>query len=114
MWLPTGVPGSMTTNLLRFASRIRMIAARSTHLPYRFIFSSACLVLLCSCATAPIWLFPNDSLRPQIPSEAAFNKGAGRGEFLFLPLRLEDGAEVLFLVDTGAPVTVLDNSLIPK
>jgi pimeloyl-ACP methyl ester carboxylesterase len=103
----------MTTNLLRFALRIGMIAARSTHLPCRLIFSSACLVVLCSCATAPIW-FANNSIRPEIPPEITFNKGAGRGELLLLPLRLEDGEEILMMVDTGAPCSVLDTTLVPK
>ena len=42
------------------------------------------------------------------------NPGAGRGQHLLVPLRLESGEEVLFMVDTGAEITLLDNSLAPK
>jgi len=71
------------------------------------------LLLLCSCAWAPLW-YANDSVRPPLPAEASFNKGAGREDLLYLPLRLETGEELLFLVDTGAPFTLLDKSLDPK
>jgi hypothetical protein len=59
--------------------------------------------LLCSCAT-------HDSTG--VPSaEATFNRSAGAGDWLFITLRLEDGQELLVLVDTGAPVSALDKSL---
>jgi hypothetical protein len=73
--------------------------------------AAMCLPLLCSCAT-------RHSVRPILPAEAAFNKGAGSGglwgNLLFVTLRLESGEELLFNVDTGAPVTVLDKSLEPR
>jgi hypothetical protein len=65
------------------------------------------LLVLCSCETA-------DSIRPELPAEVHFSKDAGRGDWLYLTLRLENGDELLFNVDTGAPVTVLDKSLEPK
>ncbi len=57
------------------------------------------LVFVCSCATRPI------------PAETFLNKGAGRGDFLFVPLHLRTGEKLLFAVDTGSPVTILDTSV---
>ena len=79
----------------------------------RLTIACVCLVLLSSCATAPIW-FPDDSIRPSRPADALLNKGAGRGDNLFVTLRLETGEELLFLVDTGSPCTFLDKSLDAK
>ena len=79
----------------------------------RKIGACLCLGLLSSCATAPIW-FPDDSIRPGLPADTAINKGAGRGDLLYLTLRLVAGEELLFLVDTGSPCTLLDKSLDPK
>ena len=42
------------------------------------------------------------------------NKEAGRGGMLFIALRLEDGEERPFMVDTGASGTIFDKSLEPK
>jgi len=93
--------GSMIALFGHFRSRARMIGA------------CVCLVLLCSCVTAPIW-FANDSIRPPLPAETSLNKGAGRGDNLYVTLHLESGEELLFLVDTGSPCTLLDQSLDPK
>src|SRR5437667_12465888 len=79
----------------------------------RMTSTCVCLVLLSSCATAPI-CFPDDSIRPSRPADALLNKGAGRGDNLFVTLRLETGEELLFVVDTGSPCTFLDKSLEPK
>lgn len=65
------------------------------------------VILLCSCAT-------QDSLRLPLPAETAIAKGTGRKDWLHLTLRLESGRELLFEVDTGAPVTVFDTSLEPS
>src|SRR2546429_524430 len=43
--------------------------------------------------------------------EASLNEGAGRGDALYLTLHLNEGQEVLFMVDTGADGTILDQSL---
>src|SRR5207244_10946810 len=91
----------MKSSLVLLPSRARMIGA------------CVCLGLLSSCATAPIW-FPDDSIRPSLPADASLNKGAGRGDELYLTLRLETGEELLFVVDTGSPCTVFDKSLEPK
>ena len=70
--------------------------------------AAMCAPFLCSCAT-------RDSVRSVLPAEVSFNREAGSGglwgDFLFVTLRLESGEELLFNVDTGAPVTVLDKSL---
>jgi hypothetical protein len=51
---------------------------------------------------------------PPLPAEVTMNPEAGRVGVLFVTLRLEDGEELPFLVDTGATATVLDKSLEPK
>jgi hypothetical protein len=65
------------------------------------------LLLLCSCAT-------ENSIRRQLPTDVSMNQGAGRLDELLLTLHLEDGEELLFLVDTGASFTILDKSFEPK
>jgi hypothetical protein len=65
------------------------------------------LLLLCLSATA-------DSIHSQFPAEVEINKDAGRGGYLIVTLRLENGQELPFIVDTGSPVTLLDKSLEPK
>jgi hypothetical protein len=65
------------------------------------------LLLLCSRATA-------DSIHPQLPADVTMNQGAGRGSWLIVALRLESGEELPFMVDTGSPITLLDESLQPK
>jgi hypothetical protein len=77
------------------------------------IGAGVCLVLACSCSTTPDWN-ADDSIRPPLPAETSFNKGAGCGDLLYLWLRFESGGELLFAVDTGAPVTVLDKSFESK
>src|SRR6266704_2860393 len=72
-----------------------------------------CLMLLSSCATAPIW-FPDDSIRPPLPAETSLNKGAGRGEHIRVTLHLKSGQEIPVMVDTGSPDTMLDKSLNSK
>src|SRR5882724_2365297 len=91
----------MASILALLPSRVHMIG------------SCGCLMILSSCATAPIW-FVDDSIRPPLPAETSLNKGAGRGDNLFVTLRLETGEELLFLVDTGSPCTFLDKSMHPK
>ena len=46
-----------------------------------------------------------------LPAEVSINEGAGRGDLVMVPVRLENGEQCLFLVDTGSPVTELDRSL---
>jgi hypothetical protein len=70
----------MRTTPALFASRLRVIRA------------GVCLVLLCSCVTMPNW-DADDSIRPQLPAETSFSKAAGRGDLVYLKLRLERGGE---------------------
>jgi aspartyl protease len=82
----------------------------------RFVACFVLLALLCSCVTKN-WYTPASSTPHLLPNEIAFtdlNGTAGRGGNLFLTLRLEDGQELAFMIDTGSPVTVLDKSLAPK
>jgi len=72
----------------------------------RAMIASVGLMFLCSCAT-------QDSIRPGLPAETAFNKDAGRDQRIYLTLHLENGKELLFIADTGASDTVLDKSLEP-
>ncbi len=65
------------------------------------------LLLLCSCATKNL-------IRQQVIADVSINKDAGRGNLLFVTLRLENGEELPFVVDTGASGTAFDKSLEPK
>lgn len=69
------------------------------------------LLLLCSCAT------PTNpavgSLGTSLRAETILNEDAGCGSAAIIVLRSEDGRELPFIVDTGAPMTVLDKSLEP-
>jgi len=64
-------------------------------------------LLLSSCASP-------ESTGPKQSTEAYFNRTAGRGDSLIIKVQLEDGHELPFMLDTGAPVTVLDKSLEPE
>src|SRR5665213_501858 len=64
-------------------------------------------LLLCSLAVA-------DSVEPQLPADVTINEGAGRGNLLFVTLRLESGEALPFFVDTGSTFTSFDKSLEPK
>ena len=70
------------------------------------------LLLLCSCATTS-----QSSVvvrAAELPAEAILNRGAGRGDFLYVTLHLQDGEDLQFLVDTGSPYTALEKSLESK
>ena len=59
------------------------------------------------------------ALGAALPSEVSINQDAGcggwfGGGWLTVKLRLETGEEVAFMVDTGSPITVLDDSLKSK
>jgi len=66
-----------------------------------------CMLLLCSCALA-------DSVQRALPAVVPINHAAGRGGWVIIPLRLGSGEELRMIVDTGAPITLLDQSLAPK
>jgi hypothetical protein len=65
----------------------------------RILFAGLLVLGLCSCATP-------EAVRPPLPGEAAFNPGAGRGDFLLLTLQGEDGQDLLFAVDNGCNCTI--------
>ncbi|TAK95346.1 MAG: hypothetical protein EPO07_15580 [Verrucomicrobia bacterium] len=65
------------------------------------------LLFVCSHATA-------DSIQSLLPADVIINHDAGRGNELFVTLRSEDGVDLLFNIDTGFPLTLIDKSLEPK
>jgi hypothetical protein len=72
----------------------------------RMIFSCLCLALCGSCAT-------RDSVPPPRPPDVSINEGAGRKDLLFVTLRMDQTNDLSFLLDTGAPFTLVDKSLEP-
>ena len=70
----------------------------------RTLGRALCVMILSSRAATP----------PKLPAELPINHGAGRGGLLIVPLRLEDGEELPFVLDTGSTGTLLDHSLEPK
>lgn len=50
----------------------------------------------------------------ELPTEVAMSSEAGRGGLLFVNLRLEDGEELPFLLDTGTTGMVMDKSIESK
>jgi NPCBM/NEW2 domain len=80
-----------------------MRARRTFRLPGTFL----CLLLLCSCAT-------EDSFYPPRPADVTMNAEAGRKDFLYLTLRLENGEQLPFVLDTGTSRTLFAKSLEPK
>ena len=62
-----------------------------------------CVMLLSSLAATP----------PKLPPEMPINHGAGRGGLLIVPVRIEGGDEVPFVLDTGSSGTLVDESLEP-
>jgi hypothetical protein len=86
----------------------KRLASRLIYAP-RILMEAACAcVLLGSCATAP------RPSTPELPAEAAFNQGAGRGEPLVVKLRWKRGEEIAVMLDTGAGPTKFDHSLESK
>ena len=65
------------------------------------------LLLLCSCATENL-------IRPRLPADMTMNKDAGRGNLLFVTLRMKSGEKLPFIVDTGTSHTLFDKSMESK
>lgn len=88
------------------------LAVMKIILTYRALGIALSLLLLCSCATTP----HQSAIVPatELPADVTINKDAGRGNLLFVTLRLEDGEELQFFVDTGTTFTSFDKSLVPK
>jgi predicted aspartyl protease len=66
------------------------------------------------CPVYLFWLAGCVAACAQLPAEVPINKGAGRGNLLFVPIRFESGEELSFVVDTGSGRTLLDKSLESK
>ena len=67
------------------------------------------LLLLCSCATASH--SPIAASGAKLPANVRMDKDTGRGNWLFVTLRLGSGEELPFFLDTGASGTCFDKSL---
>jgi hypothetical protein len=65
------------------------------------------LLLLCSCVTGK-------PIRSRLPADVTLNKHAGRGGWLIVTLQLETGEKLPFMVDTGSPWTLIEESQEPK
>ena len=70
----------------------------------RALGTALCVMVLSSRAATP----------PKLPAEMPINHGAGRGGCLIVPVRLEGGEEMPFVLDTGSTGTLVDKSLEPK
>lgn len=91
-----------------------MMAA--THKPGVFGMALGLLLLCVSASASPQTgglEFAVPAVR-ELPADIAMNPDAGRGGLLFVTVRLDDGEELPFVVDTGCPTTCLDASLEPK
>jgi len=58
-----------------------------------------------------VLLWPSATIHAKLPAAVAINEGAGRGDLLIVPVRMERGDELPFVVDTGSSGTLLDESL---
>ena len=71
---------------------------------------AVCWVALCSCSSLPE--APKGAARVR-PSDTPMNR-EGHFGLILLPIALENGKPMWFIVDTGSPYTILDASLEPK
>lgn len=83
---------------------------------WRVLAPALGLIILCSCATrvSPATQSTNSSGPLALPAEQRINYGAGRGDYLFVTVRLEDGEALPFVVDTGSSATMFDKAFIPQ
>ena len=76
------------------------------------------LLFLCSCAAprsqSPLIVPLSHIPAAELPAEATMNKDAGRGNWIFVTVRLADGKGLPFVLDTGAFSTLFDRSLEPE
>ena len=108
MSFKNGLPADRTIDLNQGSAPakpegVRTIGAQCKKIAGRAVF---CLFL---------WWF-NASAAPapaQFPADVAMNKGAGSGTWLIVKLQF-GGEELPFLVDTGSPITLFDQSLESK
>jgi hypothetical protein len=70
------------------------------------------LLLLTSCTTAANSSVVNPGHKRA--ADIRMNPDAGRTQPIYVTLQLEDGTKLPFVMDTGSPLTILDESLKPK
>jgi|GEM_PF-696961 len=101
-------PVGVGDGLMLFTAR----AVMKINLKVRALGTILSLLFLCSCVTThhPTAI----ASASELPADATINKSAGRGGVLFITLRLENGEELPFDVDTGSGGTLFDKSLEPK
>ncbi len=80
--------------------------------PYSALVVCPILLLISSCATKPH--SSSTQLANKLPADVKMNRDAGRGNLIFVPIRLENGEELPFILDTGASATCFDASLEPQ
>jgi hypothetical protein len=84
----------------------------------RILATALGLLFLCSCAappSGPPLIVPLSHIRAvKLPGSVSMNKDAGRGNWIFVTVRLQDGEALPFVLDTGAFSSLLDKSLEPK
>jgi hypothetical protein len=90
----------------------RQIGLRTNRIVNVTLAAFSSLLLFCSCGTTP--KISTSISATELPADVTINKSAGRGGLLFVTLRLEDGQECSFGVDTGSEGTILDRSLQSK
>jgi len=76
------------------------------------------LLFLCSCAAplsqSPLIVPLSHTPAVKLPHDTPMNKDAGRGNWIFVTVRLADGKALPFVLDTGAFSTLFDKSLEPQ
>jgi hypothetical protein len=70
-------------------------------------------LVLASCATVPPTM-PADPSHPGLPPVSKFDRGIGTDRVFCLSLQGEHGEKWRFLVDSGSPITIFDQSLRSK
>jgi len=77
------------------------------------VILAGCLWLVAGCQSprpAEVHRPKDDSAELKVPFETSINPDAGRGNLIFTNVRLKDGKEVSFVLDTGAGITCIDTS----
>lgn len=78
------------------------------------IILAGCLWLLVGCqllCSAEVRSTQDDSAELKVPFETSINADAGRGNLIITKVRLKDGKEIALVLDTGAGITCIDQSL---
>jgi hypothetical protein len=81
------------------------------------VILAGCLWLLAGCQSprpAEVRSPKDDSGELKVPFETAINPDAGRGNLILTKVRLKDGKEMAFVLDSGAGITCIDESLAAK